>query len=76
MKDRTAGNSGYNKNRKKITSSGKETCSSQHHPKIDNNINNDNNQSVSASENHRHVFIGPSNVGKTDYMVETLEKNG
>ena len=40
-------------------------------PKIDNNNNN-----VSTYENHRHVVIGPSNVGKTYYMLKVLEKIG
>ena len=38
-------------------------------PKID-NVNNN----VSTYENHRHVVIGPSNVGKTYYMLKILEK--
>ena len=33
-------------------------------PKIE-NVNNNNNDIVSTYENHRHVIIGPSNVGKT-----------
>ena len=40
-------------------------------PKID-NVNNN----VSTYENHRHVVIGPSNVGKTYYMLKILEKIG
>ena len=42
--------------------------------KID-NVNNTNNDIVSKFENHRHV-IGPSNVGKTYYMLKVLEKIG
>ena len=38
-------------------------------PKIDNMNNN-----VSTYENHRHLIIGPSNVGKTYYMLKILEK--
>ena len=38
-------------------------------PKIDNMNNN-----VSTYENHRHVIIGPSNVGKTYYMLKVLER--
>ena len=38
-------------------------------PKID-NVNNN----VSTYENHRHVVIGPSNVGKTYYMLKVIEK--
>ena len=37
-----------------------------------NNVNKD----VSTYENHRHVVIGPSNVGKTYYMLKILEKMG
>ena len=29
---------------------------------------------VSTYENHRYVVIGPSNVGKTYYMLKILEK--
>ena len=36
------------------------------------NVNND----VSTYENHRHVVIGPSNIGKTYYMLKVLEKIG
>ena len=36
------------------------------------NVNND----VSTYENHLHVVIGPSNVGKTYYMLKVLEKIG
>ena len=35
-----------------------------------------NNHNVSTYENHRHVIIGPSNVGKTFYMLKILEKIG
>ena len=38
------------------------------------NVNNNNNDIVSTYENHRHVVIGPSNVGKTYYMLKVLEK--
>ena len=40
-------------------------------PKID-NVNNN----VSTYENHPHVVIGPSNVGKTLYMLKILDKIG
>ena len=40
------------------------------------NVNNNNNDIVSTYENHRRVIIGPSNVGKTYYMLEVLEKIG
>ena len=38
------------------------------------NVNNNNNDIVSTYENHRNVIIGPSNVGKTYYMLKILEK--
>ena len=41
--------------------------------KID-NVNITNNDIVSTYENHRHVVLGPSNVGKTYYMLKILEK--
>ena len=50
-------------------SSEKETCSSQHQPKIDKNI-----RSVSAYQNHRHVILGLSNVDKSYYVLK-LQKN-
>ena len=34
------------------------------------------NKNVSTYENHRQVIIGPSNVGKTFYMLKVLEKIG
>ena len=37
---------------------------------------NDNNPSFTAYENHRHVVTGPSNIGKTYYMLKILEKIG
>ena len=40
------------------------------------NVNTKNNDIVSTYENHRHVIIGPSNVGKTFYMLKVLEKIG
>ena len=40
------------------------------------NVNNNNNDIVSTYENHRHVIIGPSNVGKTYYMLKVPEKIG
>ena len=41
-----------------------------------NKNNNNNNDIVSTNENHRHVIIGPSNVGKTYYMLKILEQIG
>ena len=40
---------------------------------IKNGINNTNDSTL---EDHRHVIIGPSNVGKTYYMLKILEKIG
>ena len=40
---------------------------------IKNEINNTNDSTL---ENHRHVIIGPSNVGKTYYMLKVLERIG
>ena len=37
---------------------------------------NNNNDIVSTYDNHRHVIIGPSNVGKTFYMLKVLEQIG
>ena len=39
-----------------------------------NNKNKDKNTNASTYENHRHVIIGPNNVGKTFYMLKVLEK--
>ena len=44
-------------------------------PKIDNK-NNNNKDIVPTYENHAYVVIGPRNVGKTYYMLKTLEKIG
>ena len=57
----------YNKNEKKKRTN--DFVNNIEKPKID-NINNN----VSTYENHRHVIIGPSNVGKTYYMLKVLEK--
>ena len=68
LKEKTVCKSCYNKNRRKNndnTTIEKEIGTSPQQPKI-NNVNNKNNKTiVSANENHRHVIIGPSNVGKT-----------
>ena len=76
----------YNKSRKKYTINEKKTDDSVRNiekPKTI-NVNNkiilpekqkhNNNHNVSTYENHRHVIIGPSNVGKTYYMLKILEK--
>ena len=64
----------YNKNRKKYNNNEKkrktdDSVNNIEKPKID-NMNN----IVSTYENHRHVIIGPSNVGKTYYMLKVLKK--
>ena len=65
-KDRTIFKNCYNK---KKTRNNDNTLIQNQQPKDDNvNNKNDINPSVSAYENHRHVIIGPSNVGKTYYM--------
>ena len=75
-KDRNICKNCYNKNRKKYTinETKRKTDDSVRNiekPKIDNV-----NKNVSTYENHRHVIIGPSNVGKTYYMLKVLEKIG
>ena len=68
----------YNINRKKYNNKEKkrkvdDSVNKIEKPKID-NINIKIN--VPKYENHRHVVIGPSNVGKTYYMLKMLEKIG
>ena len=79
-KDRTVCKSCYNKKKRK-----NQNKTSIHETKIT-NVNNkknipkkqklDNNPNVLTLENHRHVVSGPSNVGKTYYMLNLLEKIG
>ena len=67
LKHRTICKKCYNENRRK----NKNTLPSN----IENVYNNNNNDDiVSTYENHRHVIIGSSNVGKTYYMLKILEK--
>ena len=76
-KDRTVCKTCYNKNKRKnnnITLSPNKIKTSHQQPNIE-NVNNNNNDIVSTYENHRYVVIGPSNVGKTFYMLKVLEKN-
>ena len=73
-KDRNICKKCYNINRKKYTINEKKRKTDNfmkniEKPKID-NVNNN----FSTYENHRHVVIGPSNVGKTYYMLKILEK--
>ena len=75
LKHRTICKKCHNENRRKnnkntITENGIDTAPQQ--PKID-KINNNN---VSTFENHDCVVIGPRNVGKTYYILKTLEKIG
>ena len=67
LKDRTICKKCYNENRRKNNNTLP--------PNIE-NVNNNNNDIVSTYENHRHVIIGPSNVGKNYYMLKVLEKIG
>ena len=73
-KDRNICNNCYNMNRKKYNNKEKKRKFDDSVNKID-NVNNKNNI-VSTYEKHRHVVIGPSNVGKTYYMLKVLEKIG
>ena len=77
-KDRNICKNCYNINRKKYNNKEKKrkvdnSVDKIEKPKIDNVIN-PNNNIVSKFENHRQVIIGPSNVGKTYYMLKILEK--
>ena len=64
----------YNKKKRKNNDS---TLNQNQQPKIDKvNEDNDNNPSLSANENYRHVFIDLLNVGKTYYMLKKIEKIG
>ena len=79
-KDRIICKNCYNINRKKYNNKEKkrkfdDSANKIEKPKID-NVNNTNNDIVSTYKNHRHIVIGPSNVGKTYYMLKILEKTG
>ena len=73
-KDRTVCKTCYNKNKRKNNNNtlppNKINTSYQQQ-----NIENVNDK-VSTYENHRHVVIGPNNVGKTYYILKILEKIG
>ena len=75
LKHKTVCKSCYNKNRRKNIKIEKEIHTKPQQQKID-NVNDPNNNIVSKYENHRYVVIGPSNVGKTYYMLKVLEKIG
>ena len=80
MKNWTICKGCYNKNgRENINNSviENEICISHQQPKFKKiNNNNINSPNVPAYENHRHVFVGTSNVGKTYFMLKILEKSG
>ena len=77
-KDRTVCKTCYNKNKRKniniiLTPNNLKTTPNKTVKNIE-NVDKNNNDIVSTYENHRHVVIGPSNVGKTFYMLKVLEK--
>ena len=75
LKHRTICKKCHNENRRKNNNSlppNIENVNNKKKLKI--NSSNNNNDIVSTYENHRHTIIGPSNVGKTFYMLKILEK--
>ena len=70
-KDRNICKICYNINRKKYNNKEKKRKTDDSVNKIDNVNNKINDLTL---ENHRHVIIGPSNVGETYYMLKILEK--
>ena len=77
LKHRTICKKCHNENRRKNNNNTiieNEIVTTPQQPKID-KVNNKN-TIVSTYENHRHVVISPSNVGKTFYMLKKLEKRG
>ena len=87
-KDRTVSKTCYNKNIRENninTLPPNKINASYQQPNVENvnnkkkikiNNNKDNNNNVSTYGNHRHVIIGPSDVGKTYYMLKILEVIG
>ena len=75
-KDRNICKICYNINRKKYTINEKKRKTDDSVKNIEKPKTNNANNIVSKFENHRHVIIGPSNVGKTYYMLKVLEKIG
>ena len=77
LKHRTICKKCHNGNRRKNNNTlpPNKFITSYQQPNIE-NVNNNNNDIVSTYENHRHVIIGPSYVGKTYYMLKILEKIG
>ena len=74
LKDRTTWKSYYNRSRRKNKNI--HTLIQNQQSKTDHNNDKDNITNVSTNENHRNVIIGPSNVGRTFYMLKILEKMG
>ena len=77
-KDRNICKNCYNINRTKSNNKEKkrkydDSVNNIEKPKIG-NVNNKINDLT--NKNHRHVIIGPSNVGKTYYMLKIFEKIG
>ena len=75
LKDRTICKKCHNENRRKNNNSlppNIENVNNKKKLKINSSNNND--DIVSTYEKHPHVIIGPSNVGKTFYMLKILEK--
>ena len=75
LKHRTICKKSHNEKRRKnnnYTVTENEIVTTPQQPKFD-KINNNN---VSKNENHANVVIGPSNVGKTYYMLKIPEKIG
>ena len=71
-KDRTVCKSCYNISKRmnnNVTLPTNKISTSYQQPNVENV-----NKKDSKFENHRHVIIGPSNVGKTYYMLKVLEK--
>ena len=75
-KDRNICRICYNINRKKYTINEKKRKTDDSVKNIEKPKTNNVNNNVSVYENHRHVIIGPSKVGKTYYMLKVLEKKG
>ena len=64
-KDTTDCRDCYNKNKRKNNNNTLPPNKNNTSYQQPSNNNKDNNTNVSTYENHRHVIIGPSNVGKT-----------
>ena len=77
-KDRNICKICYNINRKKYNNKEKKRKYSDSKNNIEKPKIGDVNNKINdlTNENHRHVIIGPSNVGKTYYMLKILEKIG